>query len=287
MTVSENRPLSLSDVSATMLLTLYARALETLSPDPILVDEKAVALRERLNPLLDPAADELSRKLAQGDLPPALLQTMSLRARHFDRQAEAFLGRRPDGAIVNLGCGLDTRFDRIDDGRLQFYDLDLPDVIALKRQLVAETDRYQFIASSVLDFAWMDRLAGQRPYLFLAEGLFMYLPLADVRALVLALQARFPGSELLCEVFNANWLQGWRQRVVQNKLQNSMAMGAGAMFQSGLRDSDEMEQWGEGLQFLDDWTYFDENEPKLGPIRLLRHWEALRKSQWVVHYRLN
>jgi len=287
MTVSENRPLSLSDVSATMLLTLYARALETLSPDPILVDEKAVALRERLNPLLDPAADELSRKLAQGDLPPALLQTMSLRARHFDRQAEAFLGRRPDGAIVNLGCGLDTRFDRIDDGRLQFYDLDLPDVIALKRQLVAETDRYQFIASSVLDFAWMDRLAGQRPYLFLAEGLFMYLPLADVRALVLALQARFPGSELLCEVFNANWLQGWRQRVVQNKLQNSMAMGAGAMFQSGLRASDEMEQWGEGLQFLDDWTYFDENEPKLGPIRLLRHWEALRKSQWVVHYRLN
>ncbi len=287
MTVSENRPLSLSDVSATMLLTLYARALETLSPDPILVDEKAVALRERLNPLLDPAADELSRKLAQGDLPPALLQTMSLRARHFDRQAEAFLGRRPDGAIVNLGCGLDTRFDRIDDGRLQFYDLDLPDVIALKRQLVAETDRYQFIASSVLDFAWMDRLAGQRPYLFLAEGLFMYLPLADVRALVLALQARFPGSELLCEVFNANWLQGWRQRVVQNKLQNSMAMGAGAMFQSGLRDSDEMEQWGEGLQFLDDWTYFDENEPKLGAIRLLRRWDALRKIQWVVHYRLN
>ncbi|MCA9969014.1 MAG: class I SAM-dependent methyltransferase, partial [Anaerolineales bacterium] len=286
-TVSENRPLSLSDVSATMLLTLYARALETLSPDPILVDEKAVALRERLNPLLDPAADELSRKLAQGDLPPALLQTMSLRARHFDRQAEAFLGRRPDGAIVNLGCGLDTRFDRIDDGRLQFYDLDLPDVIALKRQLVAETDRYQFIASSVLDFAWMDRLAGQRPYLFLAEGLFMYLPLADVRALVLALQARFPGSELLCEVFNANWLQGWRQRVVQNKLQNSMAMGAGAMFQSGLRASDEMEQWGEGLQFLDDWTYFDENEPKLGAIRLLRRWDALRKIQWVVHYRLN
>ena len=189
--------------------------------------------------------------------------------------------------IVNLGCGLDTRFYRIDDGRLHLFDLDLPDVIALKRQLLAETDRYRFIAASVLDHEWMNQLDEKRPTLFLAEGLFMYLPIADVKALVLALQARFPGSELVCEVFSAKWLQGWRYRIIENKLQNTMSMGEGAMFRSGLVDSNEMEQWHEGLQLLDDWTYFDENEPKLGPVRLLRHWEMMRKIQWVVHYRLN
>lgn len=279
--------LSLSDVSATMLLTLYARAKESQSADPILVDEKAVELFARLKPLVVQAEGELYRKLAEGDLPETLNQTMSLRARHFDRQARDFLQRYPAGVIVNLGCGLDTRFYRLDDGRLQLYDLDLPDIIALKRQLLPETDRYQFIASSVLDFGWMDKLDGKRPTIVLAEGLFMYLLLDDVKALVLALQDHFPGCELVCEVFNTNWLHGWRGSIVKRKLQNEMSMGSGAMFRSGLHDSDEMEQWRRGIQFLDDWSFVDADEPKLGVLRLMRHWQLFRKLQWVVHYRLD
>lgn len=278
---------SLSDVSATMLLTLYARAKESQSPKPILVDEKAVELFERLKPLAAAADGELYRKVIEGDLPETLNQTMSLRARHFDQQCRDFLRRHPDGVIVNLGCGLDTRFFRLDDGRLHLTDLDLPDVITLKRQLVAETDRYQMIASSVLDFGWMEQLSGERPYIFLAEGLFMYLPLADVKVLVLQLQDRFPGCELVCEVFNESWLHGWRGSIMKRKLQNNMSMGAGAMFQSGIADSDSMEQWRSGIHFLDDWSFVDADEPKLGALRLMRHFAMFRKLQWVVHYRLD
>ena len=195
------------------------------------------------------------------------------------------------GAIVNLGCGLDTRFFRLDDGRLHLTDLDLPDVIALKRQLIVETDRYRMIASSVLDFSWMDQVVEEPPTLFLAEGLFMYLPLEDVKALVLALQARFPGCklvcELVCEVFNSGWLHGWRGKLIKRKLQSNMSMGAGAMFQSGIADSDSMEQWRSGIRFMDDWSFVDADEPKLGTLRLMRHWALFRKLQWVVHYRLD
>ena len=278
---------SLSDVSATMLLTLYARAKESQSANPILVDEKAVELFEQLKPLAAQADGELYRKVVEGDLPETLNQTMSLRAHHFDQQCRDFLRRYPDGAIVNLGCGLDTRFFRLDDGRLHLIDLDLPDVIALKRQLLPETERYQMIASSVLDFGWMDELDGERPYLFLAEGLFMYLPLDDVKALVLALQDRFPGCELVCEVFNSSWLHGWRGKMMKRKLQNNMSMGAGAMFQTGIADSDSMERWRGGICFLDDWSFVDADEPKLGALRLMRHWAMFRKLQWVVHYRLD
>ncbi|MAT99875.1 MAG: hypothetical protein CL608_22260 [Anaerolineaceae bacterium] len=278
---------SLGDVSETMLLTLYARAMESQSPNPILVDEKAVELFNRLKPLAAEQEGNLYHKVVEGDLPDLLKYTMSLRARHFDRQARDFLQRHPDGAVVNLGCGLDTRFFRLDDGRLHLYDLDLPDVIALKRQLVKETDRYQMIASSVLDFGWMDELVRERPYLFLAEGLFMYLPLADVKALVLELQDRFPGCELVCEVFNESWLHGWRGRIMKRKLQNDMSMGSDAMFQSGIADSEAMAQWRSGIEFVDDWSFVDADEPKLGVLRLMRHWSMFRKLQWVVHYRLN
>ncbi len=279
--------LSLSDVSATMLLTLYARAMESQSPRPILVDEKAVELYERLKPLARQAEGELYRKVVQGDLPRMLNYTMSLRARHFDRLAQDFLRRHGDGVVVNLGCGLDTRFFRLDDGRLQLFDLDLPEVIALKRHLLPERERYKFVASSVLDFEWMEQLEAKRPAIFLAEGLFMYLPLDAVKALVLALRDCFPGSELVCEIFNNRWLQGWRGRIMRRKLQNTMSIGEDAIFQSGLDDSDSMEQWGEGIQYLGDWSFVDEDEPKLGVLRLFRHWDMIRKVQWVVHYRLN
>ncbi|MEZ4716111.1 MAG: class I SAM-dependent methyltransferase [Caldilineaceae bacterium] len=121
--------------------------------------------------------------------------------------------RHPDGMLVNLGCGLDTRFQRLDDGVLELTDLDLPTVIALKRALLPEEDRYRMIASSILDFAWMDLIPARgRRILFLAEGVFMYLPESDVRNLVLTLQQRFPGCELLCEVFNRKWLEGWASK---------------------------------------------------------------------------
>lgn len=54
----------------------------------------------------------------------------------------------------------------------------------------------------------------------------------------------------------------------------------------GLEDSREMESWAPGLTFLDDWTYFDEDEPKLGWMRWLARWPLVRWAQWTVHYRL-
>lgn len=289
MDQADNHAIRLSDVSSTMLLTLFSRAHETLSPRPLIVDRQAVALRDRLRPLLAQSDSKLQQRLAQDKLPSMLVTTMALRARHYDRTARAFLETHPDGVIVNLGCGLDTRFHRLDDGRLLLFDLDLPDVIALKRQLLAESERYRFIASSVLDFAWMDELATwrERPFLFLAEGLFMYLPPDGVKALVLRLQERFPGCELLCEVFNGRWLEGWRRKVVSRRLQRGLDIGADAVFQFGISESEAFEQWRDGIQFLDDWSYFDAEDPQLGWMRWLGRWDLFRKMQWSVHYRLN
>ncbi len=277
-----------SNVSTTAFITLYARALESQRPNPILSDPGAVQLAETLRPMLAASDRALCRKLADDDLPSLLIATMALRGRRMDAYARDFLARHEGGTVVNLGCGLDTRFQRIDDGRVVVVDLDLPPMIALKRTLLAEGPRYHFLAASVLDFAWMNSLPALAPppYLFIAEGLFMYLPADDVRSLVVTLRRRFPGSELVCEVFNSFWLRPRMKRIVDRKLKRQFAFGDDNTFQSGLDDSDSMEAWDTGIRLLDEWSYFDDGEPKLGALNLMRHVPLLRKTQWTVHYAL-
>ena len=191
-----------------------------------------------------------------------------------------FLKSSPDGVVVNIGCGLDSRFSRIDNGRVRFYDLDLPDVIGIKRRFFEESDRYQFIASSVLDYGWMASLlqTGGGPFLFVAEGVFMYLHREDVKSLVLELQSEFPGSELVCEVFNDRWLKGALKGIVNFKMRKELHLGKDATFHFGIRESREMEEWNPGITFLDDWSYFDSKEEKLGWLRLLGCVGLFRKT---------
>lgn len=278
----------INDVSQTSFITLYCHALETLSAHPILSDPKSVEITSELNKTLSSSERELDRILVSGKLPESVVVHIAIRAKRYDEYAKDFLEKFPDGVIVNIGCGLDSRFLRIDNGHGIFYDLDLPEIIAIKKKFFSETERYHFIAGSVLDFSWMDIVRQHKgPFLFMAEGVFMYLDGNDVRSLVLMFQKKFPGSELVCEVFNTIWIRPPWKMFTDYKLQKRMHIGKDAMFRSGIRDSREMEQWHTGIVFLDDWSYFDADEPKIGWLKFFRHFEIMRKTQWTVHYRLD
>lgn len=275
-------------VSETLFLPLYSLALESQREDPILADPGAVALTRALNQSFAGSDLPLHRRLVNGDLPPTLVTTMALRIRRFDRYVADFLARQPQGVVVNLGCGLDDRRRRTDNGRVRWFDLDLPEVIKLRRSLLPESDRMRFLASSVLDLRWLDALPhepGHR-FLFVAEGLFMYLPPDGVRTLVLALRQRHPGAELVAEVAHATIVRLMRGRLSRGKFRRQFGISADVVYQFGLRDSHDMQQWAPGLVLLDDWTYFDEPQPRLGWMRLLARWPLFRRAQWTVHYRL-
>ena len=278
----------ISNVSATAFITLFARARETQSAQPVIDDPQAVAIVAQLLPVLAQSDRDLCRRLAAGRLEPMVVVTVSQRARRFDGYVRDFCARNPDAVIVNLGCGLDTRFFRVDEGRMLFFDLDLPAMIELKRTLVREQPRYRFIAGSVLDFAWMDTLVelGARPIMFLAEGLFMYLAPGEVQRLVVELARRFPGSELVAEVFNNFWLREPWRTFVNRKMQRRLGFSADAGFQSGVDNERHFEAWDPGIRFLDDWAYYDDEEPKLRGWNWLRHVQFLRRMQWTLHYQL-
>ena len=120
----------------------------------------------------------------------------------FDEVTKKFLEENPDSAIVNLGCGLDTRFARVDNGLVLWYDLDLPEVIEIRKKFFQETERVKFIAKSVLDFSWVDEILKNKKTLFLAAGLLPYFTEAEVKSIIRTLKNNFPNSELLFEAIS-------------------------------------------------------------------------------------
>ncbi len=281
---------AITDISETLLIPLYARALETRSKNPVIIDRKAVEITEQLNKRFSASTSPLHRHLIQGKIGRTankkLITFLAIRTRKFDRYCHDFLQRFPQGTIVELGCGLSSRFSRIDNGTVRWYDLDLPEVVEIRKQFFTETTRSHMIASSVLDLRWMDQLPKNNT-LFVAEGLVMYLQEAEVRSLILALQQKFPGCELVCEVEHTFAIKALKKERWRKRFQRDHYLGPEVTMRFGLEDGRQLESWGQGIRFLDEWTVFDDHEKKLGWMNIFSFSKRLRKAQWIVHYRLD
>jgi len=278
----------LSGVEETALLTLYARAIESQSEDPILKDRKIEMLIEQIDPILQEQNSKMAAQLRKRAIDPRLTVHIQIRAKKYDDYALGFLEKHPDGVIVNIGCGLDTRFFRIDNSQVKFFDLDLPDMIQFKRQLIDENKRYHMIGQSVLEFGWMEPIAALNlPTMILAEGVFMYLPKEKVKALVLELQRQFPDSELVCELTNRAWVEGFTGKLAAIKMRQRFNMRKDADFKFGVEKANDFEVWGEGIEFLEKWFYMESNHPKLGAMRIFRNFKIFQEAQFTAHYRLH
>jgi O-methyltransferase involved in polyketide biosynthesis len=95
--------------------------------------------------------------------------------------------------VVEIGTGLNTRFERVDSGQVHWIDLDLPDTIELRGKFFADTARRRMVAGSVLDERWLDNVAQfPGPYFFVAEGVLVYLPEDQVSRPPAALRRQLP-----------------------------------------------------------------------------------------------
>jgi O-methyltransferase involved in polyketide biosynthesis len=281
--MSETLEQDLSGVSETLLLTLCLRAMESQRPDALIKDEKAEALAKKIS---NDGLYDFGR-MRPLHLSEANKLVIILRNREFDRSARNFLARRPDAVVVHIGCGLDTRFERVDNGQLEWYDLDLPDVIDLRRKLIGDgAGRYHLLGCSVLDRTWLEVVSahGQRPFLFLAEGVFMYFEGTQVKSLVLTLRDHFPGAELVFDAYSP--IHVWRHNLQTSTSKISF------LTHWGIWHGQELEGWGSasptgaGIRLLDEWGFFDCPEPRLAHIRWLRPIESLFRTLRIYHFQL-
>jgi O-methyltransferase involved in polyketide biosynthesis len=195
-----NETVELEGVAETMLWTLYNRASEAKRPDAFLIDPEAVRI-------YDAISYDYLRKFGKPT------SAHPLRARIFDDALRPWLRAHPGGTVVELGCGLETQFQRIDDGQVSWLCVDVPRAIDVRERFLPATERCQYIRASALDHGWLDRVAPSRGVFVSAQGLFMYFAEAEVRALLVAIVERFPGVELMFDVI-PTWLSrktlaGW------------------------------------------------------------------------------
>ncbi|MEC4591666.1 MULTISPECIES: class I SAM-dependent methyltransferase [Nitrospirillum] len=174
----------LTGVPETMLWTLHNRAAEAMRPNARFHDPEAVRIYQAL-------AYDYERHFGRAD------GSHAMRAAAIDAILRRWLERHPDGTIVSLGEGLETQRHRVDNGRLNWLTVDLPEGIALRDHFLPPAPRVRHLAADARDPAWMDAVTGDGPVHIVAQGLFMYLPEADVRRLVAALARRFPGGQLV------------------------------------------------------------------------------------------
>jgi len=180
----------LGAVQETLFIPLAARARETQRKHPVLRDPKAVELVQSI----DYDAGKYSR--GAGGL------VTVLRTAIIDFWVRSFLAAHPAATVVEIGTGLNTRFERVDNGQVHWFDLDLPDVIELRRTFFADTDRRRTVAASVLAEEWLPAVAqSRRPYFFVADGVLAYLPEEEVMAALARIAGQFPGALIALDTY--------------------------------------------------------------------------------------
>ncbi len=177
------KPIDLHGSERTLLMSLHLHALDAQEPEPILGDTHAAQVLAQV--------EYDQRQLAGLTGNEELIVE---RARMIDDRVRAFLATHPGTTVAHLGCGLDSRSSRLDlSSTARWLDIDLPEVAELRRSLYPPRDGVEILAASATEQDWWDAVAGASPLLVVAEGLVMYLPAAEVDAL-LDRAERWPGG---------------------------------------------------------------------------------------------
>jgi O-methyltransferase involved in polyketide biosynthesis len=208
----------------------------------LLVDETAVRIIEQVDVDFSQLAENIDDLTRIGWIKRSL---------YTDRIVRGFLSRYPEGTIVNIGCGLDTTFERTDNGRLRWYDLDLPDVIELRCVFVQENARRKFIVASFLDEAWLKKIEVNGNVLFLAAGVFYYFEGSQVRDFLLRLMHAYPGCELLFDVSSPLGV-----RIANKKVVESAGLDESSHLVWGLESKRELLAWDPGIQLIAVYYFF-------------------------------
>lgn len=272
---------ALNTVSETALITLKARVLEAEQSDPIIEDDVAKKCLANLQARLP---SETRTRILDRTLPASLTRHIALRARKYDAEAKAFIAANPDGLVVSLGCGFDTRYWRVSELPWNYIEIDLPEVVAAKREVLGDLITYPLLGCSVLDDQWIEKIRARSPkkILFLAEGLLMYLPKADVIRLFKKLSETFPNAAILFEVVHERYTRGIWKRSVEAKMKRHLGSEAGSSYQFGVRDAKEVEAFGHNITVVEEWSYFEDEAIRPKFLRLFRHFKFVTRTQWTI-----
>lgn len=231
--MSDKIKINLNGAAETMLQSFYARAQYSKSKKHKFYDAKAVELVERID--YDFSSAEKDSTMGTGVIARTIV---------FDELVKDFIENNPDCTVVNIACGLDTRFYRIDNGRITWYNLDLPETIAVRDQIYNETGRVSTIGISVTDPAWAEQVTVRGKMLFIIEGLSMYLTSEENKQMLSIIHDNFDNATVLMECLAKKWVN---KEKVEESIQKT-----GAKFVFGADSFDDIIDIAKGFRRVKD-----------------------------------
>jgi O-methyltransferase involved in polyketide biosynthesis len=244
--------MDLSPVSRTAILLLICRAVEAEKNKSVFNDPMAVLCLERLISIVSEEDKRwiIREKRRYEGILARDAKAGALKGKTFDNAANRFIAENPKCTVINLACGFDTRFWRIENEKCRYIELDLPEVIALKRELLRDHLGYEVIGSSVLDTSWIDKVTinGNTDFLLLAEGLFMWLPQQDATRVLKEIGERFYRSQLILEMVPERYTKGiWKSLI---RLHSRIDWGLDVSWTFGIKNPQDIEAYGNGLKVI-------------------------------------
>ncbi|MCE0495706.1 class I SAM-dependent methyltransferase [Vibrio salinus] len=261
-----------NEVSQTLFIPLYMKAQQTLAKDSFFQDLSAVHIVENMK--YDFSVFNQSVTSSVG---------CAVRADYMDSQVINFIDSHEKPIIVNIGCGLDARYERVRpyiNKKAQFYNLDLPDVIKMRNKLLPGNSESINLTGSILKTSWMETLRSYHPdsqFFFTIEGVLMYFDKSQVKNILQNLSHYFKGGKL---VFDAT--SGWMARHSQK---HDSIKHTGTEFQLYLDDPREIEIWNDNIKVAKIHYYCDFKEfRRIGYIKyfLMKYYPPMRKAAYIV-----
>lgn len=266
--------ITLSAIEETLFIPLWCRAQASAKYQSLLYDSKAIELVE----VMDYDFSAINARLS-----PIIRLASIARARQTDDILKAYIADHPRTTVVDLGAGLDTAFYRVDNGLIEWYDLDLPNVIALRKQLIPETNRVHCIAKSLFDLSWCDDFTNVKGVFVVASAVLGYFGKAQVKTFFSALADKLPEAEMVFTAYS------WRGVSLINRSLQRIGMASAAM-KWALDDANDLTRWDDRISVVDEFSFFRNipydqawGEKTLHKIRSIDEHKRMR----IVHVRFN
>ena len=254
----EAKKVDLKGVQETLLMPLWGRAVETQKEKPLLVDKEAVKIINSINYDFTQIANRI------GALSRASWISRSI---YFDQRIRDYLHDNPHGAVINIGCGLDTTYERVNNGKAMWYELDFPEVIATRRLFLQESATRKFLPYSVFDPAWYSEIGNKENVLVMMAGVIYYFDESDVKKLLDTFKQEFNKSTVIFDYSSTRGIKIANKAVIEDG-----GMDQTAYLKWGTDNIYEIEKWNTGIQVDETMKMFAEHRKRYPLTKRLGMW---------------
>lgn len=250
--------IDLKGVQETLLMPLWGRAVETQKEKPLLIDKEAVRIINSINYDFTQIAKKINTLTSASWIARSIF---------FDQRITDYLFNNPGGTVINIGCGFDTTYERVNNGKAMWYELDFPEVIASRKVFIQESDTRKFLSYSVFDPAWYADIEKKENVLVMMAGFIYFFDESDVRKLLYTFKREFKKSTVIFDYSSTSGI----------KIANKAVIKVGGLDQTaylkwGTDNIYEIEKWHTGIQIDETMKMFAEYRKRFPLTQRLGMW---------------